>query len=142
MRPDDWHLTEDLDRLLVGGGDFLHSRPALHTLPPTVTETLRTRGVDPPAVRLTGLGRCLPGVSADHDTATAFADAWQRYTGPTPTLHQRQLYRLGTLTPPRPLPRGQRTRRGQTGPRATHALVPRVHRRHWHARPHGRRLMG
>lgn len=31
MRPDDWHLTEDLDDLLAGGGDFLRSRPALHT---------------------------------------------------------------------------------------------------------------
>ncbi|GAA3299469.1 hypothetical protein GCM10020295_37760 [Streptomyces cinereospinus] len=46
MRPDDWHLTEDLDGFLARAGDFLHSRPALHTVPLTVTEALRTRGAD------------------------------------------------------------------------------------------------
>ncbi|MFB7571839.1 GNAT family N-acetyltransferase [Streptomyces sp. NPDC056165] len=149
MRPDDWHLTEDLDGFLARAGDFLHSRPALHTVPLTVTETLRTRGVDafgaeapifgrleragevratffrtPPhrlnltpltpeeantlAAHLAGLGRPLPGVIADHDTAAAFAEAWQRRTGATPTLHKRQrLYRLGTLTPPESLPEGR-----------------------------------
>ncbi|MFG3061610.1 GNAT family N-acetyltransferase [Streptomyces sp. NPDC048231] len=149
MRPDDWHLTEDLESFLTRAGEFLHSRPALHTLPLTVTETLRTRGLDvygaeapafgcleragevraaffrtPPhrlnLTRLTpeeadalaahwaGLDRPLPGVSADHDTATVFAEAWQRHTGATPTLHERQrLYRLGTLTPPQPLPEGR-----------------------------------
>jgi len=44
MRPDDWYLTEDLDDFLAGGGDFLRSRPALHTTPLTVMERLRTRG--------------------------------------------------------------------------------------------------
>ncbi|MEV5478502.1 MULTISPECIES: GNAT family N-acetyltransferase [unclassified Streptomyces] len=149
MRPDDWHLTEDLESFLTRAGEFLHSRPALHTLPLTVTETLRTRGLDvygaeapafgcleragevraaffrtPPhrlnltpltpeeadalAAHWAGLDRPLPGVSADHDTATAFAEAWQRHTGATPTLHERQrLYRLGTLTPPQPLPEGR-----------------------------------
>ncbi|MCF3128884.1 GNAT family N-acetyltransferase [Streptomyces olivochromogenes] len=149
MRPDDWHLTEDLDDFLARTRDFLHSRPALHTLHLTVTETLRTRGMDgygpeaplfgrleqggevratffrtPPrhlnltpltpeqadalAARLAGLGHPLPGVGADHDTAAAFAEAWQRHTGATPTLHQRQrLYRLGTLTPPEPFPEGR-----------------------------------
>jgi RimJ/RimL family protein N-acetyltransferase len=149
MRPDDWHLTEDLEFFLTRAGDFLHSRPALHTLPLTVTETLRTRGLDaygaeapafgrleragevraaffrsPPhrlnltpltpeeadalAAHWVGLDRPLPGVSADHDTATAFGEAWQRHTGATPTLHERQrLYRLGTLTPPQPPPDGR-----------------------------------
>lgn len=149
MRPDDWHLTEDLDGFLARAGDFLHSRPALHTIPLTVTEALRTRGAHaygagvpffgwleragevcatffriPPrrlnltpltpeeadtlAAHLAGLGHALPGVGADHDTATAFAEAWQRHTGSTPTLHERQrLYRLGTLTPPEPLPEGR-----------------------------------
>ncbi|MFB9467854.1 GNAT family N-acetyltransferase, partial [Streptomyces cinereospinus] len=60
------------------------------------------------AARLAGLGHALPGVGAEHDTATAFAEAWQRHTGATPTLHERQrLYRLGTLTPPEPLPEGR-----------------------------------
>ncbi|MYU02109.1 MULTISPECIES: GNAT family N-acetyltransferase [unclassified Streptomyces] len=149
MRPNDWHFTEDLIGFLAQAGDFLHSRPALHTVPLTVTEALRTRGADaygteapvfgwleragevraaffrtPPrrlyltpltseeadalAAYLAGLGRRLPGVSADHDTATAFAEAWQRHTGAIPTLHERErLYRLGTLTPPEPFPEGR-----------------------------------
>ncbi|MFJ4988860.1 GNAT family N-acetyltransferase [Streptomyces sp. NPDC088732] len=44
MRVDDWQLTEDVDGFLAGAGDFLHSRPALHTLLLTVTEVLRARG--------------------------------------------------------------------------------------------------
>ncbi|MER5217923.1 GNAT family N-acetyltransferase [Streptomyces sp. NPDC002838] len=149
MRPDDWHLTDDVDSFLARAGDFLHSRPALHTIPLTVTEALRTRGAHaygaegpvfgileragevratyfrtPPhrlnltpltpaesdalAAHLAGLGLPIPGVSADRDTAAAFAEAWQRHTGATPTLHERQrLYRLGTLTPPAPHPEGR-----------------------------------
>ncbi|MEU9609661.1 GNAT family N-acetyltransferase [Streptomyces sp. NPDC048057] len=149
MRPDTWHLTRDLHRFLGHARDFLHSRPALHTLPLTVTETLRTQGVDtygpdapvfgwlerggqvraaffrtPPrrltltplgpdetdalAVLLADLGHPLPGVSADHDTAGAFAAAWQRSTGATPVLQERhRLYRLGELRPPQPPPAGR-----------------------------------
>lgn len=149
MSPDDWHLTEDVDDFLARAGDFLRSRPALHTIPLTVTEALRTRGADaygadapvfgllerageiraaffrtPPrplvttpltpeeadslAARLAGLGHPLPGVNADRNTATSFAGAWQRHTGAIPTLHMRErLYRLGTLTPPEPLPEGR-----------------------------------
>lgn len=149
MRPDGWHLTEDLGGFLARAGDFLHSRPALHTVPLTVTEALRTHGADaygtgvpvfgsleqagevraaffrtPPhrlyltpltpeeahtlATHLARLGHRLPGVNADHDTATAFADAWARHTGATQTLHERErLYRLGTLTPPEPSPEGR-----------------------------------
>jgi acetyltransferase (GNAT) family protein len=149
MRADDWHLTGDIDDFLARVGGFLRSRPALHTMPLTVTETLRTGGAeaygaDPPvfgwletggevgaifyrvpprrliltsltpgqadalAVHLAGLGHPLPGVSADHKTATAFAEAWQRHTGATPALlHRLRLYRLGTLTPPQPSPEGQ-----------------------------------
>ncbi|MFI1163270.1 GNAT family N-acetyltransferase [Streptomyces sp. NPDC020801] len=148
MRPDDWHLTHDVDSFLARAGDFLHSRPALHTIPLTVTEALRTRGPHaygaedpvfgileragevratyfrtPPhrlsltpltpdesdtlAAHLAALGLPVPGVSADRDTAAAFAEAWQRHTGATPTLHERQrLYRLGTLTAPEPRPEG------------------------------------
>ncbi|MEU3887912.1 GNAT family N-acetyltransferase [Streptomyces sp. NPDC029041] len=39
-----WHLTPDLDDFLARAGAFLHSRPALHTVPLTVTETLRVNG--------------------------------------------------------------------------------------------------
>lgn len=46
MRSDDWHLTEDPDDFLARAGEFLRSRPALHTMPLTVIESLRTRGAD------------------------------------------------------------------------------------------------
>ncbi|MFJ9562295.1 GNAT family N-acetyltransferase [Streptomyces fuscichromogenes] len=147
MRPDAWHLTEDIDDFLAHAGDFLRSRPALHNTPLTTLEKWRnqpgglsagtvlfgrleseggTRAVfyrpatrrltltplsaeqaDALAVRLTGLGHVLAGVTADHDTATVFAEAWQRHTGATPALRVRMhLYRLGTLVPPDPHPHG------------------------------------
>ncbi|NGO14342.1 GNAT family N-acetyltransferase [Streptomyces sp. HC44] len=61
------------------------------------------------AARLAALGHSVPSVSADHSTATAFAEAWQRHTGATPKLRDTQLrlYRLGTLTPPEPMPEGR-----------------------------------
>ncbi|WP_324783536.1 GNAT family N-acetyltransferase [Streptomyces sp. H51] len=61
------------------------------------------------AARLAALGQPPAGVSADHDTATAFAEAWQRRTGATPRLRDTRvrLYRLGTLTPPAPMPAGR-----------------------------------
>lgn len=149
MNPNAWHLTEDVETFLAQAGDFLRSRPALHTVPLTVTEALRTRGATaygteapllgwqeragevraaffrtPPrrltitsltpteadalAAHLAGLGHVLPGVNADDDTADAFAEAWARHTGVTPTLHERErLYRLGALTPPDPAPEGR-----------------------------------
>jgi predicted GNAT family acetyltransferase len=149
MRPDGWYLTEDVDDFLARAGDFLRSRPALHTMPLSVTEKLRTLGTaaygarvpvfgrleragkvhatfyrfasrsmsvtsltpeeaDTLAAHLAALGHALPSVTADHSTATAFAEAWQRRTGATPTLRvQLHLYRLGTLTPPEPVPAGR-----------------------------------
>lgn len=149
MRPDDWHLTEDVDDFLARAGDFLRSRPALHTTPLTVIEKLRTRGADAygaeatvfgrlergdevhaifyrlPSRRLTltslspeqadtlaahlaGLGHPLSGVTADHDTATAFTEAWQRHTGAAPVRDWgARLHRLGTLTPQEPFPKGR-----------------------------------
>ncbi|MEW2620805.1 GNAT family N-acetyltransferase [Streptomyces sp. NPDC048106] len=44
MHPDAWHLTDDLDDFLSRAADFLRSRPALHTVPLTVADTLRSRG--------------------------------------------------------------------------------------------------
>ncbi|MFE9678536.1 GNAT family N-acetyltransferase [Streptomyces sp. NPDC006259] len=144
MRTDDWHLTEDVDEFLARAGEFLRSRPALHTTPLSVTEKLRTQGTegvlfgrlerggevgatfyrlpsrglsvtslrpeqaDALAAHLVSLGHSLPWVTADHDTATAFAEAWRRHTGATPTVRVRlHLYRLGTLTPPEPHPQGR-----------------------------------
>lgn len=45
MDPDAWHTTADLDAFLARAGDFLRSRPDLHTVLLTVTEGLRTRGL-------------------------------------------------------------------------------------------------
>lgn len=45
MPPTAWHSTHDLDEFLTRAGDFLHSRPVLHTVVLTVTEGLRTRGL-------------------------------------------------------------------------------------------------
>ncbi|MGW3631744.1 GNAT family N-acetyltransferase [Streptomyces sp. NPDC005122] len=61
------------------------------------------------AVRLAALGHSLPFVSADRSTAAAFAEAWQRHTGATPKPRgtRLRLYRLGTLTPPEPMPAGR-----------------------------------
>ncbi|MEV5463298.1 GNAT family N-acetyltransferase, partial [Streptomyces cellulosae] len=41
---DTWYLTHEVDDFLTRADAFLRSRPALHTVPLTVTETLRTRG--------------------------------------------------------------------------------------------------
>jgi predicted GNAT family acetyltransferase len=53
-------------------------------------------------------GRPLSGVTAEDDTAGAFAEAWQRHTDAVPVPGVRvRLYRLGTLTPPEPMPEGR-----------------------------------
>ncbi|MFE2630206.1 GNAT family N-acetyltransferase [Streptomyces sp. NPDC059374] len=44
MRPDDWYSTQDLNGFLSHAGGFLRSRPDLHTVALTVTETLRANG--------------------------------------------------------------------------------------------------
>ncbi|MFB7502948.1 GNAT family N-acetyltransferase [Streptomyces broussonetiae] len=149
MRPADWHVTEDVEDFLARAGDFLRSRPALHTTPLTAIEKLRRRAAHAQgaeatvfgrleqggevhavfyrlasrrpyltslspeqagalAARLADLGHFLPGVVADHDTATAFAAAWQRHTGAAPVADWwGRLHRLGTLTPPEPRPEGR-----------------------------------
>ncbi|MEU2929751.1 GNAT family N-acetyltransferase [Streptomyces sp. NPDC007251] len=150
MRPDDWHLTEDVDDFLARAGDFLRSRPGAHVMALTWAERVRKRGTEafgasdpvfgvleragevhaafyrlPPrglgltpltpeqadtlAARLAGLGHRLPSVGADHDSVTAFAEAWRRHTGATasPRGPRLRLYRLGTLTPPEPMPAGR-----------------------------------
>lgn len=60
------------------------------------------------AARLAALGHRPAHVIADRATATAFAEAWQRHTDATAAPFWRtHLYRLGTLTPPRPGPAGR-----------------------------------
>ncbi|MFF9205992.1 GNAT family N-acetyltransferase [Streptomyces sp. NPDC014986] len=82
-----------------------------HRLPPRALcpTPLTPEQADALAVRLAAFGHSLPSVGADHDTATAFAGAWQRHTGATPTMRgtRLRLYRLGTLTPPEPMPAGR-----------------------------------
>ncbi|MFJ9906775.1 GNAT family N-acetyltransferase [Streptomyces sp. NPDC101152] len=149
MRPDGWYRTDDLDVFLSRAGDFLRSRPALHTLPLTVTEQLRRRGAGtygdeapyfgvlerqgvvravyfrtPPyrlnvtslapegadslAVHLADDGRPLPGVSGERVGVEALVRAWERRTGATAAVYQRQrLYRLDELTVPEPVPAGR-----------------------------------
>ncbi|MFD5458808.1 GNAT family N-acetyltransferase, partial [Streptomyces olivaceus] len=46
MRSDEWHLTEDVDDFLARAGEFLRSRPAVHTTQLTAIEKLRTGGED------------------------------------------------------------------------------------------------
>ncbi|MFG2882870.1 GNAT family N-acetyltransferase [Streptomyces sp. NPDC048297] len=150
MRPDDWHLTEDVDEFLALAGEFLRSRPAAHVMQLTWAERVRRRGAaafgggapvfgvleragevcatfywlrpgglglspltaeqaDSLAARLADLGHRPHSVGADHGSAAAFADAWRRHTGamPHPRDARVRLYRLGTLTPPQPLPAGR-----------------------------------
>ncbi|WP_406217582.1 GNAT family N-acetyltransferase [Streptomyces canus] len=150
MRPDDWHLTEDIDDFLARAGEFLRSRPVPHIMPLTWTARLRARGAaaygaeaavfawleragevhgafyrlspsrglsltpltaeqaDALAARLAALGHSVPSVSADAATAAAFAEAWQRHTGATPSVRVRLcLHRLGTLVLPEPFPAGR-----------------------------------
>ncbi|WP_416964217.1 GNAT family N-acetyltransferase [Streptomyces sp. Agncl-13] len=45
MTAGDWHITGDLDQFLTRAGEFLRSRPALHTVHLTVTAALRSRGL-------------------------------------------------------------------------------------------------
>ncbi|WP_105975220.1 GNAT family N-acetyltransferase [Streptomyces geranii] len=150
MRSDGWHLTEDVHEFCDRAGEFLRSRPALHTTTLTTIEQVRTNGpgasvaqdpvfgrleeggevtaaffrltperllsvtpltydqADGLAAHLVAVGQRPPGVSAVIDTATTFAEAWQRHTGSTSTFRTRiHLYRLGTLTPPQPVPAGR-----------------------------------
>ncbi|MFV0132080.1 GNAT family N-acetyltransferase [Streptomyces sp. HMX87] len=69
---------------------------------------LSAEQTDTLAAHLAGLGHSPSDVIADHDTAIAFAGSWQRTTGAAPAPFWRtHLYRLGTLTPPRPCPAGR-----------------------------------
>ncbi|MER8031202.1 GNAT family N-acetyltransferase [Streptomyces bauhiniae] len=85
-------------------GTFYHLPPRALGLSPLTPEQ-----ADSLAVRLAGLGHTPTAVGADHDTAAAFAEAWQRRTGVTAKLRDVgvRLYRLGALTPPHPHPEGR-----------------------------------
>ncbi|MEV6946012.1 hypothetical protein AB0N07_29300 [Streptomyces sp. NPDC051172] len=73
----------------------------------TTLTILSAEQADMLAAHLAGLGHTFSGVTSDHDTATAFAGAWKRHTGAAPVRDRRPLLdRLGTLTPPEPVPQG------------------------------------
>ncbi|MGX4691475.1 GNAT family N-acetyltransferase [Streptomyces sp. JNUCC 63] len=75
---------------------------------PISLTSLTEEEADALAARLAGPERRLSGVSADRDTAAAFAEAWRRHTGAEVALRQRmRLYRLGELTVLRPAPPGR-----------------------------------
>ncbi|WP_369189613.1 GNAT family N-acetyltransferase [Streptomyces sp. R08] len=68
MTPPDWHITGDLAQFLTRAGEFLRSRPALHTVHLTVTEALRSRGL-----RIYGEGDPVFGVlERDGEVRAAF----------------------------------------------------------------------
>ncbi|MFI6344536.1 GNAT family N-acetyltransferase [Streptomyces sp. NPDC050560] len=56
MLSDDWQLTDDVDGFLARAGDFLRSRPALHTTPLTDIERIRTRGAGAPGAGAAAFG--------------------------------------------------------------------------------------
>jgi hypothetical protein len=81
---------------------YLTPRGRLGLTPLSVEQT------DTLAALLAGHGHSPANVIADHDTAGAFAEAWQRHAGAAPVPFWRtHLYRLGTLAPPQPRPEGQ-----------------------------------
>ncbi|MEU4762466.1 GNAT family N-acetyltransferase [Actinosynnema sp. NPDC023794] len=81
-----------------------YRRPT-HRLSLTVLSPEQTDGL---AAHLADLGLPLTGVTAVDGTATAFAEAWRRHAGVAPVHGQPvRLYRLGTLTPPEPVPAGR-----------------------------------
>src|ERR1700683_5220126 len=73
------------------------------------------------AAVLVAAGRQVPGVNAEPQAAEAFAAAWRQRTGESAAVHFRtRLFRLGTLSPPDPAPRG--TAR-MAGPRDRDLLI-------------------
>ncbi|PZG87419.1 GNAT family N-acetyltransferase, partial [Streptomyces sp. NTH33] len=90
-------------------GAFLRTPPH-----PICLTSLTEEEADALAARLAALGRELSGVSADRDTAAAFAGAWHRHTGAETVLRQRmRLYRLGEPTAVRPVPPGRARTAGE-----------------------------
>lgn len=70
--------------------------------------SLDERGADTLAALLADAEIEVPGVTADTDTALAFAEAWRRRTGSTAELRRSErLYGLGDLAVPEPAPPGR-----------------------------------
>lgn len=83
---------------------------------------LSAEQTDTLAAHLAGLGHSPAHVIAEHDTAGAFSESWQKHTGAASApFWKTHLHRLGTLTPPQPRPEG----RGRLTGRADHDQVVR-----------------
>ncbi|MFE9450707.1 GNAT family N-acetyltransferase [Streptomyces sp. NPDC006739] len=79
-----WQLTEDLDGFLSRAGDFLRSAPALHTIPLTVTDTLRRRGPRAYGDRAPLFGWLEGGVEGEADDRAGTVRAALIHTPPHP----------------------------------------------------------
>ena len=74
---------------------------------PMLITTLAGDAAEQLAAALASRGAALPGVNGTEQDATVFATAWQRQTGVSGQIAQRQrLYRLGELDWPNPGPAG------------------------------------
>lgn len=108
-----------------GEGDRVGGVSAVlfHTPPYQLNVTdLPAEDVDALAARLADEGYSFPGVGGPVDTAAEFAAAWERHAGARAQLRRSErLYRLGTLTPPTPVPPG----RARVAGESDHALVAR-----------------
>lgn len=113
----------DADGADEGEGDGVAGVSAVlfHTPPYQLNLTdLPAEGIDALAARLADEGYSFPGVGGPVDTAAEFAAAWERHAGPRAQLRRSErLYRLGTLTPPTPVPPG----RARVAGESDHALV-------------------
>jgi RimJ/RimL family protein N-acetyltransferase len=83
-------------------GAFMHT-PGL----PVVLTAMSRDAASALAAVLVAAGRRVPGVNAEPQAAEAFAAAWRRRTEESAAVHLRtRLFRLGSLSPPDPAPRG------------------------------------
>ncbi|MER5802241.1 GNAT family N-acetyltransferase [Streptomyces mirabilis] len=115
----------DADGADEGEGDGVAGVSAVlfHTPPYQLNLTdLPAEGIDALAARLADEGYSFPGVGGPVDTAAEFAAAWEHHAGARAQLRRSErLYRLGTLTPPTPVPPG----RARVAGESDHALVAR-----------------
>jgi RimJ/RimL family protein N-acetyltransferase len=95
-------VTVSVTASITVAGAFMHT-PGL----PVVLTAMSRDAASALAVGLVAAGRRVPGVNAEPQAAEAFAAAWRQRTGESATVHLRtRLFRLGTLSPPDPAPRG------------------------------------
>jgi RimJ/RimL family protein N-acetyltransferase len=95
-------ITESITVPATVAGAFMHAPGH-----PVVLTAMSRDAASALAAGLVAAGRRVPGVNAEPQAAEAFAAAWRRRTGKSAAVHLRtRLFRLGTLSPPDPAPRG------------------------------------